>query len=141
MIRSSIASLVVLVALTLPARAQVAMENVILAPQDYAGQTLRFDGVALSGHLTVYDVSWTRKYYLTVRSADGNLEVGFFLAPPALADQLYNVMNARSNYTVNLTCRVQQIAINNFFQWHGIVTRVDLLDENGQVSRTVKLGN
>jgi hypothetical protein len=115
------------------------MEQVAASPADYAGLTLTFPGATLSGTITVYDVGNVRKYYLTVGSRRGTLEAGFFLAPPALADKLSRRMDRRYNYAVNLTCRVEQIAINEVPQWHGIVTRVDFLGDDGQVTDTVKL--
>jgi hypothetical protein len=115
------------------------MEQVARSPADYAGMTLTFGGATLSGKITVYEVGYVRKYYLTVGSRAGTLEAGFFLAPPSLADKLAGLMNPRQNYAVNLTCRVQRIVINEVPQWHGIVTRVDFLDGDGQVTDTVKL--
>jgi hypothetical protein len=67
------------------------------------------------------------------------LEAGFFLAPPPLADKLYETMNPRQNYTVNLTCKVAEISINSVPQWHGIVTAVAFIDGDGRVIETVKL--
>jgi hypothetical protein len=115
------------------------MEQVAGSPADYAGQTLTFGWVTLSGNITVYDVGNVRKYYLIVASRRGALEAGFFLAPPALADKLAQRMDARRNYAVNLTCRIEQIVINEVPQWHGIVTQVSFLDSDGQVTDTVKL--
>jgi hypothetical protein len=115
------------------------MQQVILAPADYAGQRLTFPGATLSGSITRYDIGYVRKFYLTVASRRGALEAGFFLAPPALADKLYDRMNPQSNYAVNLTCRVERIVINDVPQWHGIVTRVDFLGPDGSVTDTVKL--
>jgi hypothetical protein len=115
------------------------MEQVVGSPADYAGMNLTFAGVTLSGNITAYDAGNVRKYYLILGSRRGSLEAGFFLAPPALADKLAQRMDARRNYAVNLTCRVQQIVINEVGQWHGIVTRVDFLDGDGQVTDTVKL--
>jgi hypothetical protein len=115
------------------------MEQVIGSPADYAGMNVTFSGVTLSGSVMAYDVGDVRKYYLTLGSRRGSLEAGFFLAPPALADKLGARMDPRRNYAVNLTCRVRQITINEVAQWHGIVTRVDFLDADGQVTDTVKL--
>jgi hypothetical protein len=117
-----------------------AMEDVVRSPADYAGRKLKFPGVTLSGNLTAYDPGGVRKYYLTVMSRNRRFEIGFFLAPPRLADKLTRVMNPRRNYWVNLTCKVRTISINGFEQWHGIVSRVDFLDDDGDVYRTVKVG-
>ena len=117
-----------------------AIEDVVADPADYAGRTLVFQGVTLSGNITRYDLAGVRKYYLTVQTPGRVLEAGFFLAPPALADKLYNTMNPRENYTVNVTCKVEQISINSIPQWHGIVTAVAFIDGAGRVIETVKLG-
>jgi hypothetical protein len=117
------------------------IEDVVADPADYAGQTLVFRGVALSGNITRYDLVGVRKYYLTVQTPGRVLEAGFFLAPPALADKLYNTMNPRENYNANVTCKVAQISINSVPQWHGIVTAVDFVGRDGRVIETVKLGN
>ena len=116
------------------------MADVVRSPQDYAGQTVEFYGVKLSGNLTKYDVGGIRKYYLTLTSRAKTFEVGFFLAPPNLADKLANTMNPETNYRVNIVCRVDQIVLNGVPQWHGFVTRVDFLDENGRVVKTVREG-
>jgi hypothetical protein len=115
------------------------METVIAAPADYAGQTLKFNNAGLSGNVTKYDVGGVRKYYLLVGSPARRLEPGFFMAPPALADKLIDGLNPRMNYRVNLTCKVTRITINDVPQWHGIVSQVDLLDGDGNVTRTIKL--
>jgi hypothetical protein len=115
------------------------MEDVVRSPQDYAGQALRFTRVTLSGKITKYDVAGVRKYYLTLGSRGKTFEAGFFLAPPALADTLADKMDPETNYRVNLSCRVEQVFINRFPQWHGIVTRVDFLDADGRIVDTVKL--
>jgi hypothetical protein len=117
-----------------------AMEEVVRSPQDYAGRTVEFEGVKLSGAITKYDVAGVRKYYLTLTSRAKTFEVGFFLAPPALADKLAAVMNPETKYWVTLTCRVERIVINGTEQWHGIVTRIDFLDEDGFVVDTVREG-
>jgi hypothetical protein len=115
------------------------MEQVASSPADYAGLSLTFPGATLSGTITAYDVGNVRKYYLTVASRRGALEAGFFLAPPAVADKLSQRMDRRRNYAVNLTCRIEQIVINEVPQWHGIVTRVDFLGADGQVTDTVQV--
>lgn len=116
------------------------MEEVVRSPENFAGKTLEFQGASLSGALTRYDAAGVRKYYLNVRSRDKVFEVGFFLAPPALADRLAEKLDPRRNYGVNLTCRIERITINNVPQWHGIVTRVDLLGDDGRVTETIKEG-
>jgi hypothetical protein len=115
------------------------METVIADPATYAGKSLTFSNATLAGKVTTYDVGNVRKYYLLVQSAGKRLEPGFFLAPPALADKLAANLDARTNYSVNLTCKVERITINEVPQWHGIVTRVDLLDGEGNVTRTIKI--
>ena len=135
-----IVALLVLIGLAGPAAAQPAMEDVIRAPGDYAGQKLQFNGVTLSGNVTKYDISGVRKYYLTLQSRQRTFEVGFFLAPPGLADKLTQKLDPRTNYAVNLTCKVEQITLNCLPQWHGIVSRIDLLDGNGNVVETIKDG-
>jgi hypothetical protein len=116
------------------------MEQVVWAPQNYAGATIEFSEVTLSGKITPYDLGGVRKYYLTLGSRGRTFEVGFFLAPPALADKLAAGMNPQTNYWVNLVCRIEKISINGVPQWHGIVTRVDFLDEEGEVTETVSVG-
>jgi hypothetical protein len=116
------------------------MEDVVRAPADYAGKKLRFAWATLSGRITPYDAGGVRKYYLTVLGRSSTFEIGFFLAPPPLADKLVRVMNPRRNYRVNLRCKVQTISINGFEQWRAIVSRVSFLDEDGDVIRTVKAG-
>jgi hypothetical protein len=116
------------------------IEDVVRAPRDYAGSTVQFAGVNLSGTITNYDVGGVRKYYLTVGNRARNFDVGFFLAPPGLADKLRDKMNRGTNYRVNFTCKVERIVINGVSQWHGIVSRVDFLDGNGRVKSTVKEG-
>jgi hypothetical protein len=118
-----------------------AMEDVVRFPQDYAGTTVEFAGVKLSGNITKYDVGGIRKYYLTLGSRAMTFEAGFFLAPPGLADKLGEKVNPDLNYRVNIVCRIEKIVINRVPQWHGIVTRVDFLDANGRVADTVKGGN
>ena len=120
---------------------QPRMEDVIASPANYAGQRLQFTGAKLSGTVVKYDVAGVRKYYLVVSSTARDLEAGFFLAPPDLADKLIAKMDPRKNYPVKLTCKVTKIAINDVPQWHGIVSRVDFVDGNGQVVDTVKQGN
>ncbi len=115
------------------------MRQVIAAPADYAGQSITFPQITLSGEITWYEVNYMRKYYLTVASRRGALQPGFFLAPPSLADKLGSRMKAGQNYWVNLTCRIERIVINEVPQWHGIVTRIEFLDRNGRVTDTVKL--
>jgi hypothetical protein len=44
------------------------IEDVVADPADYAGQTLVFKGVALSGNIIRYDLAGVRKYYLTVQT-------------------------------------------------------------------------
>jgi hypothetical protein len=117
-----------------------AMEDVVRSPQDYAGQTVEFFAVKLSGNITKYDAGGIRKYYLTLTSLAKTFEVGFFLAPPGLADKLANTMDPETNYRVNIVCRVDKIVLNGVPQWHGFVTRVDFLDENGRVVKTVREG-
>src|SRR5262249_10520475 len=125
----------------LSAHAQApSVEAVVADPADYAGQTVTFRGVILSGNITRYDVAGVRKYYLTVATPGRLLEAGFVLAPHLLADKLYNTMNPRENYNVNLTCKVEQISINSVPQWHGIVTAVAFVGADGRVIETVKLG-
>jgi hypothetical protein len=119
---------------------QPRMEDVVASPADYAGQDLQFTGATLSGALVKYDVGGVRKYYLTVSSAGKDLEIGFFLAPPELADKLTAKLNPRRNYAVNLTCKVAKIVINDVPQWHAIVSRVDFVDGNGQVVDTLQQG-
>ncbi len=136
-------ALVIVLAFEAPcgaAQNQPRMEDVIASPANYAGQTLSFAGATLSGAIVKYDVAGVRKYYLTVSSAGKTLEVGFFLAPPDLGDKLMAKLDPRQNYAVNLTCQVKQIVINDVPQWHGVVSRVDFLDGNGQVVDTVKQG-
>jgi hypothetical protein len=116
------------------------IEDVVANPADYAGQKVVFPGVLLSGSIYRYDVAGVRKYYLTAGTPDRVYEAGFFLAPPALADKLYDTMNPRLNYNVTLTCRVERITINTVAQWHGIVTAVSFIDSDGQVLKTVKVG-
>ena len=41
---------------------------------------------------------------------------------------------------MNVACKVEQITLNCQAQWHGIVSRVDLLDGNGNVVETIKEG-
>jgi hypothetical protein len=115
------------------------MEKVVESPADYAGKTLTFSGAKLSGAIVKYDVSGVRKYYLTVSSASRDLEAGFFLAPPALADKLADKMDPRKSYAVKITCKVEKLVINEVPQWHGIVTQVDFVDGDGRVTDTVKL--
>lgn len=117
-----------------------AMEDVVRSPQDYAGMSIEFPAAKLSGNITKYDVGGVRKYYLTVGSRTRTFEVGFFLAPPVLADKLAAKLNPETNYRVNLVCRIERIVINGVPQWHGIVTRVDFLNGDGRVVDTVKLG-
>ncbi len=115
------------------------IEDVVADPADYAGRTVVFNGVTLSGNITRYDTAGVRKYYLTIQTPGRVLEAGFFLAPPLLADKLYNTMNPRENYTVNVTCKVEQLSINSVAQWHGIVTAVAFVGADGRVIETVKL--
>ena len=122
------------------AQAGPTMEQVVWAPQNYAGATIEFPEATLSGRITTYDVGGVRKYYLTLGSRGRTFEVGFFLAPPALADKLAAGMNPQGNYWVNLTCRIDKISINGTPQWHGIVTRVDFLDDEGEVVESVSAG-
>src|SRR5438105_1309909 len=83
----------------MPAAAQAPrMEEVVRSPADYEGQTLQFTGATLSGSIAKYDVGGVRKYYLTVSSRGRSLEAGFFLAPPRLADRLYDRMSRNRNY-------------------------------------------
>jgi hypothetical protein len=117
-----------------------AMEDVVRSPQDYAGSTVEFSGVKLSGNITKYDVGGIRKYYLTLTSRAKTFEVGFFLAPPGLADKLAGTMDPETSYRVNIACRVEKIVLNGVPQWHGFVTRVDFLDDNGRVVKTVREG-
>jgi hypothetical protein len=117
-----------------------AMEDVVRSPQDYAGQKVEFSGVGLSGNITKYDVAGIRKYYLTLASRNKTFEVGFFLAPPILADKLAGKMNPEVRYRVNIACRVEKLVLNGVPQWHGIVTRVGFLNEEGQVTDTVRVG-
>src|SRR5262245_13757209 len=135
-----IVALVVVAGLAGPAMAQPSMEDVVRAPGDYAGQKLQFNGVTLSGNVTKYDTGGVRKYYLTLQSRQRTFEVGFFLAPPGLADKLAQNLDPRTTYTVNLTCKVEQITLNCLPQWHGIVSQIDLLDGNGNVTQTIKAG-
>jgi hypothetical protein len=114
------------------------VEDVVRRPGDYAGKSVDFQGVTLSGTITKYDVSGIRKYYLTVQTADRVYEAGFFLAPPRLADRLYETLSPRKNYAVNLTCKVEKISVNGFEQWHGIVTAIAFLDGDGKVIETIK---
>jgi hypothetical protein len=116
------------------------MEDVVAAPADFAGRTLTFGGVTLSGSILRYDLAGVRKYYLTVGSRNLTYEPGFFLAPPPLADKLYDRLSPRRNYAVNLTCRVERLVINDVPQWHGIVSRVDLLGDDGSVAETIRVG-
>jgi hypothetical protein len=116
------------------------MPQVVASPADYGGKTLTFKGATLSGSITTYEVNYVRKYYLNVQSRGGKLELGFFMAPPGLADKLADYMSRSRNYTVNLTCKVERISINTFVQWHGIVTKVDFMDDGGKVVKTIKLG-
>jgi hypothetical protein len=115
------------------------MEKVVASPADYAGKTLTFSGAKLSGSITKYDIGNVRKYYLIVSSASRDLEAGFFLAPPALADKLSAKMDPQKSYSVKITCKVEKIVINDVPQWHGIVTQVDFVDGDGKVTDTVKL--
>lgn len=117
-----------------------AMEDVVRSPEDYAGRTIAFAGVTLSGNITKYDLGGVRKYYLTLGSREKTYEVGFFMAPPGLADKLAATMNPETTYRVNIACRVEKIVINRVAQWHGIVTRVDFLNAEGRVVETVKEG-
>jgi hypothetical protein len=114
-----------------------AVEDVVRSPADYAGRALTAPGAGLSGKVTTYDVDGVRKYYLTVGTAGGRIQAGFFLAPPALADELAAAMDPGTNYPVNLAYRVQQVDINGFAQWHGVVTRVEFFDGDGRVVRTL----
>jgi hypothetical protein len=114
------------------------MDQVVAKPASYEGRTLAFTGATLSGSITTYEVNYIRKYYLEVQGKDNKFEVGFFLAPPGLADKLADYMNRSRNYSVNLTCKVERIRINTFAQWHGIVTRVDFVDSDGKVVKTLK---
>lgn len=116
------------------------IENVVASPADYSGQSLTFSGATLSGDVLRYDLAGVRKYYLTVATAARTFEAGFFLAPPALADKLIETMNARLNYNVTLTFRVEQITINSVPQWHGIVTAVSFIGRDGKVIETLKAG-
>ncbi len=116
------------------------MADVVRSPQDYAGQTIEFFAVKLSGNITKYDVGGIRKYYLTLTSQAKTFEVGFFLAPPNLADKLMGTMDPETNYRVNIVCRVDKIVLNGVPQWHGFVTRVDFLNDNGRVVKTVREG-
>ena len=117
-----------------------AMDQVVARPADYGGRTLNFKGATLSGSITSYEVNYVRKYYLLVQGSDRKIEIGFFMAPPGLADQLAAYMSRTRNYSVNLTCKVEQVSINTFAQWHGIVTRVDFVDGDGKVIKTIKQG-
>jgi hypothetical protein len=117
-----------------------AMEEVVRNPADYAGQTVEFAGVRLSGTITKYDVAGIRKYYLTLTSRKKTYEVGFFLAPPGLADKLAGKMDPEAKYRVTIACRVEKLVLNGVPQWHGIVTRVDFLNEDGEVTDTVRVG-
>ena len=116
------------------------MDQVVARPADYGGRTLNFKGATLSGSITSYEVNYVRKYYLLVQGSDRKIEIGFFMAPPGLADQLAAYMSRTRNYSVNLTCKVEQVSINTFAQWHGIVTRVDFVDGDGKVIKTIKQG-
>lgn len=116
------------------------LAEVIASPQSFAGKALTFAPALLSGKITTYDVAGVRKYYLVVEGGQDRLEAGFFLAPPRLADRLATVMDAGKNYRVGLTCKVERITINEVPQWHGIVTRVSFLDDEGKVVRTVEDG-
>jgi hypothetical protein len=139
-IRRLISLLALLAVSTAQAQNAPSMEQVIRAPADYAGQVLTFPAATLSGSITTYDVAGIRKYYLVVNSRRGALEAGFFLAPPALADKLFIRMDRTADYRVNLTCKVERLVINEVPQWHGIVSRVDFLDGDGNVTDTVKIG-
>jgi hypothetical protein len=113
------------------------VDDVVRAPADYAGRALTAPGAGLSGKITPYDAGGARKYYLTVGTAGGRIQAGFFLAPPALADALAAAMDPATNYSVNLAYRVRQVSINGFDQWQGVVSKVEFLDDNGRVVRTV----
>jgi hypothetical protein len=113
------------------------VEQVVRAPADFAGQKLVAAQALLSGTITTYDLGEVRKYYLTVGTARGRLQAGFFLAPPALADSLSVAMEARRNYSVNIIYKVQTVRINDFDQWHGVVTKVEFLDDDGRVVRVL----
>ena len=137
----AVLSLGLLAALTGSAAAQAPrMEDVVASPGDYAGMTLTFGGAKLSGAIVKYDVAGVRKYYLTVSSAAKDLEAGFFLAPPDLADKLSAKMDPQKSYSVKITCKVQKLVINEVPQWHGIVSQVDFPDGDGKVVDTVKQG-
>lgn len=116
------------------------MEQVVASPADYGGRTLTFTGATLSGAITGYEVNYVRKYYLNLLSKGRRFELGFFMATPGLADKLADYMDRTRNYSVNLTCKVERININGFAQWHGIATRVDFLDGDGKVVKTIKPG-
>jgi hypothetical protein len=134
-------SLLILALVVAPVAADgPAMENVVAAPQDYAGQTLVFNDAILSGAITKYDVAGVRKYYLSVESKNRVFEGGFFLAPPDVADALAPKMDPRKNYRVRLTCKIEKIVINSVPQWHGITTRVDFLSADEKVLDTVEQG-
>jgi len=133
-------TLLTVVTATAAAQQPPRMEDVVASPADYAGKTLTFGGAKLSGAIVKYDVAGVRKYYLTVSSAAKDLEAGFFLAPPDLADKLYAKLDPQKSYSVKITCKVQKLVINEVPQWHGIVSQVDFLDGDGKVVDTVKQG-
>lgn len=140
MIRAGVVGMAVVFALASLGRAQdgPSMEDVIRSPADYAGKTIAFSGAALSGNVTKYDVGGVRKYYLQVDSRSNTFEAGFFLAPPGLADRLIEKMDPKKNYGVRLTCKIEQITINGVPQWHGIVSKVEFTDGDGNTIDTVE---
>jgi hypothetical protein len=123
--------------LAAPAQDAPTLRDVTVAPATYAGRTLTFPKLKLSGTITKFDFGGVRKYYLTVETAGKRVDAGFFLAPPDVADKLGDYVSPRSNYEVNLSCKIERITINGFPQWHGIVTKVEFLTD-GKVSKTIQ---
>jgi hypothetical protein len=129
---------VVLVVPVAEGRAAPSLTDVVASPASYAGRVLTFPKLLLSGTVYKYDFEGVRKYYLLVQTGGKRLDLGFLLAPPAVADKLTDYMKPRTNYSVNLTCKVERITINSFPQWHGTVSKVEFLDADGKVVKTIE---
>ena len=114
------------------------LTDVVRSPQDYAGKTLKFDGATLSGNIVKYDAAGKRMYYPTVQTQSGSLQAGFLLLPSDLGQQLSNRLDPKTNYTVNLTCKVEEVTINRVSSWQGIISKLEFIDANGKVLETFK---
>lgn len=125
------------------------MARVVLFPERYSGKTLAFNRVKLDGRIKKYHLlesvgggqnQYIDVYYLGLTSAEGGFDDGFFLATPAFALKLADLLRPDLVYTANIVCKIEMMRVGGgMSSLKANVIRVDFLRRDGGLSRSVRL--